>query len=90
MALVSIETRSLSTLRLISRAGLRELGHRTVGRGSCASRCFTFHIKVFAPEPINDQSKDRSEEDKTERHSMADLLSKAESKDHDDTQNKHH
>jgi hypothetical protein len=90
MALVSIEIRSLSTLRMISRAGLREFGHRTVGRGSCASPCFTFQIKVFAPESISHQDKDRSEEDKAGRHSMANVLSKAEPKDHDRTRDEHH
>lgn len=91
-ALVSIEIRSLSTLRLIliSRAGLREFAHRTVGRGSIASPCFTFQIKVFAPEPIDDPNKDPSGEDKAERHSMADVPSQAESKDHDRTRNEHY
>jgi hypothetical protein len=48
------------------------------------------HIKVFAPEPVNDQNKDRSEEDKAERHSMANVLSKAESKDHDHARNEYY
>ena len=87
----TIEIRSLSTLRVIriSRAGLRDFGHRTAGRGSCASRCFTFQIKIFAPEPINHQNKDRSEEDKAERQSMANVPSKAESKDHDRARKEH-
>jgi hypothetical protein len=49
-----------------------------------------FQIKVFAPEPINDQNKDRSEEDKAERHSVANVPSKAESNDHDGTRNEHY
>jgi hypothetical protein len=46
-------------------------------------------MKVFAPEPINDQNKDRSEEDKAESDSMANVPSKAELNDQDGTRNEH-
>jgi hypothetical protein len=43
----------------------------------------------FAPEPMNDQNKDRSEEDKAERHRVANGPSSAETKDHDGTRDEH-
>jgi hypothetical protein len=40
-------------------------------------------------EPINHKNQDQNEEDKAERHSVANVLSNAESNDHDGAQDEH-